>query len=629
MQGHASDLVDLYFGRDDAETDISDGGLLRAGFLETAAYRAAQMARKHLIIGRKGSGKSAICRTLAASPDETMITLLVTPDEVSADEMRRFALQGITAEKAKELIWRYVLSIGVAKYLVAHAQAWHASSKLHSVEAVRKFLVANKEVDDPNFQEKFWRAVQKLKASFSLEAFGIKVGANVGWPSEGVRAASQLGVVEKNVKKALADLACDKVHPRLLILIDQVDDVWSDEVESHQMVVGLLRAARLLSSNFPRVACVVFLRSDIYDVLQFFDKDKLHSEEMRVDWTGERLLQMVFTRAQASLGRSIPPEYLWKTIFPPSIDGVASQDYVVSRTLMRPRDMIHFCNLCRDTAEQNGHATITEADALFATVQYSQWKLQDLTIEYRVNYPFLGGLIGIFQDSGYIVLRDGLDRRFAEAADTLRRRYPEHIDSLTTEGVLDVLFDIGFLGVRRDDRITFGYVQGASLQPTDSEFFIHPCFRPALRSVTATIKDHYHPKQLQSHVRSGLRGVPGQPRRATPEFVLLRSVTRGGDRILEGLNNTGFPPEARKEISREIHSVLRDTDEIGAVLRELGSVDVVSHVYDVAEFLTGLARQLKRNGFCANDKGRSFMRSIEDLARQLRQEASGSGPVQS
>ena len=33
-------LADLYFGREDAERDVTDGLLLRGGFLPNAAYRA-------------------------------------------------------------------------------------------------------------------------------------------------------------------------------------------------------------------------------------------------------------------------------------------------------------------------------------------------------------------------------------------------------------------------------------------------------------------------------------------------------------------------------------------------------------------------------------------------------------
>src|SRR5881227_3675884 len=101
------DLAELYFGRDDAELDIADGGLLRAGFLPTPAYEAARRARKHLIIGRKGSGKSAICRTLAAQHDPVLVTLLVTPDALSAEEIRRFELRGVEPGMAKRMLWRY------------------------------------------------------------------------------------------------------------------------------------------------------------------------------------------------------------------------------------------------------------------------------------------------------------------------------------------------------------------------------------------------------------------------------------------------------------------------------------------------------------------------------------------
>jgi hypothetical protein len=78
------ELGQLYFGRDDAEMDIAEGGLLHAGFLRTAAYDAVRNSRKHLIIGRKGSGKSAICRTLIGPLQERfpLQEQILTPDAV-------------------------------------------------------------------------------------------------------------------------------------------------------------------------------------------------------------------------------------------------------------------------------------------------------------------------------------------------------------------------------------------------------------------------------------------------------------------------------------------------------------------------------------------------------------------
>jgi hypothetical protein len=617
------DLADLYFGRDDAEMDIAEGGLLRAGFLSTAAYVAARKAHKDLIIGRKGSGKSAICRMLEASRDETA---LVTPDEVSADEMRRFELQGITPEQAKELVWRYILEVQVAKYLVAHAQAQHAKSKLTAVDSLRKFLIANNEWD-PTFPEKFWQAIQRLKGSVSLEALGMKANAEFKGLSEGVRVSGELDVIHKAIMKAIAELACGNDHPRLLLLVDQIDDIWSDSKESRQMVVGLLRAARRVSSTLSsRAACVVFLRSDIYDMVEFDNKDKLHGGETRVDWTAERLLEMTLSRARASLGHDLTGAELWSAIFPQTVAGLSSPEHVVGHTLMRPRDIIHLCNLCRDVAEQNGHDTISESDVRDATDQYSQWKLRDLATEYRINYPFLAGVTALFRDSGYVVAREGFEKRFAEALATLRKRFPAHADALTPGSVLDILYRIGFLGIRRGPSITYGYDLKTRIEPTDSEFYLHPCFRSALGATRATTKYHYQPNELVSRVRGQLRSPDLlESETVGPEFSMLESVRGGGQRILDRLHGTAFPPAVRQEIKDDIRRMLRDTARIEErYAAHPEAVDVVDHVYWVVDFLTSLSGQLQGNGYGDREETRFFVRWIEDVAAQLRDEATGS-----
>jgi hypothetical protein len=627
MSGEPNDLRDLYFGRDDAERDAAEGGLLRAGFLRTAAYDATIKGRKHVIIGRKGAGKSAICRILEASQHHPVVTLVVTPDEISADEIRRFELQGVPGEKAKELIWRYIFAIELAGNIIAHAEAEHPKAKLSSVDRIRKFLVTNDEIGDLGFQERFWRAARKLKSSFSLEVFGIKAGADFEWPSEGVRADSQLRAIEANIKKAIDDLDCDSSHPRTLVLVDKVDDVWSDDPESIAMVIGLLRASQYFSSIFTRDSCVVFLRSDIYDLVRFYDKDKQHGDELRIDWTAGRLGEMVLARACASLGRSITAQYLWQRVFPDLIDGVDSQSYIVSHTLMRPRDMIHLCNLCRETAEQNGHRTITESDVHDAITQYSHWKLEDLATEYQVNYPFLGGLMGIFRDSGYLLMRKGFEIRFTQAAQTLRRRYPEQADTLTPDAIIDILYDIGFLGVRRAQGVVFSYQQPYQVEPTDSEFFIHPCFRSALRATAATVNHYYRPSELTLKVRRSLRGSTGRPEaRISPEFALLRSAESSARRILAAASEVNLPSETRGEIIREIRNMLSDTENVESRFRFDGhSVDVVQHLYGVIEFLRDLVDQLERNGFSDKLETRLFVRTIDDVARQLRRQASGQG----
>ncbi len=153
-------LAQLHFGREDAERDVQDGLLLRGGFLPNAAYRGALSGRKMLIIGRKGSGKSAICMRLkAAGAGHYAGTELIPPDETAGEEIRRFELQGLPGDSAKALIWRYLFAVYAARHLVAHAKDAHGRSP-DSVKALARFLKQNGEAADGRFGDRLAQAVR-------------------------------------------------------------------------------------------------------------------------------------------------------------------------------------------------------------------------------------------------------------------------------------------------------------------------------------------------------------------------------------------------------------------------------------------------------------------------------------
>jgi hypothetical protein len=614
-------LARLYFGRDDAETDIAEGGLLQAGFLRTSAYDTVRAARKRLIIGRKGSGKSAICRTLAREDDPAQMTVLVTPDELSADEIRRFELQGIPPEKAKSLIWRYVLTTQVAKQVVTHAKAAHGKQPA-SVEALQRFLVANGELDEQ--RPRFWQIIQKLKGSVSLEAFGVKATAELGGPSEGIRTANQLDLIDRNVGRSIRDLACPADHPRLLILIDQLEDVWSNDADSDKLVIGLLHATRDVTARFPRVSCVTFLRSDIYHVLQFTEKDKLRSEEKHVDWTSPQLLALMLSRARASLGEPITDDHLWGQIFPAKVRTVPTPDFLLSHTLMRPRDVIQLCNRCRDTAEQNGHDTIRESDVREAVAQYSSWKLQDLSNEYSVNYPYLDGLLGMFKDSGYIFGRGVFEKRLAASLDILRDRFPDKAHMLTPDVVLGVLYDIGFLGVQRNGSVHYRQRVEDRVEPTDSAFAIHPAFRHALRAEQPTMTVPFEPERLRrdvAYAQTNIGRMGGGPdilgdfARGSIENRLLDSARNQIRRVLSSLPEAALPDDVRRDVAANLGRIITTPDDSVAT--------AVSHVMEVANFLIQLSKTLEQNGFGATDNSLTFIRRVQEAGERLRREVAG------
>lgn len=618
----------LFFGRDDAENDFTDG-LLRTGFLPTRAFEEASVGRKTLIIGRKGSGKSAICMRLTLSPEHAGRTILVTPDDAAGDEIRRFELRGLTGETAKSLIWRYVFAVQAARYLVRHARDAHGNRFSSALRALRRFLRSSGEDEDRGFYDRVVRGGRGLQTSLSLEAFGVKAAVDHKGTSEGARASRQLEVLEAGVARAFSALGCARAHPPLLVLVDQLEQVWSTDPESEQLVIGLLLAGKHVARYYRHaMRCVLFLRADIYDTLDFGDADKFHSDEIRVDWTPAKLRELALLRARVSLGRNLTHDELWSRVFPARVDGEPTAQYLFSRTLPRPRDAIQFLNQCRDTARNHGHRMITAADVKDATGTFSQWKLLDLAKEYRVTLPFLDRIFVLFQNSGYVVMRKALAVGFEPFQETLRARFPYYAQGLDTDGVLEILYGVGFLGVRRGTEVAYAGAANVPIQPHENEFHIHPCFRPALNAHKATQLQAFTDANFGAQSRVIVAGTPLQQQMpgydaikitTRQDFALLNALIAACNRILRQLSRSDLPAESRRQISDEISRVLSGAIAVRAQLQAGADLDAVQSVVHAADYLGALAEQLVRAGLGEAD----VVRRIRDEVRILLDEIGG------
>jgi energy-coupling factor transporter ATP-binding protein EcfA2 len=636
----SDDLVSrLYFGRDNAERDMAEG-LLRDGFLQTQAYEAALSGRKTLVIGRKGSGKSAICMQLAGGMERASRTSLVTPDDTAGEELRRFELQGLTIQMAKSLIWRYIFAVQAARYLVVHAKDSH-KKKIRSVRALGRFLKQNGETEVDGFYDRVLSGVSGLQTSISLEAFGIKGSMDFSkGQSEGARASKQLEVIEQGVARTFADLKCVQQHEPFLILVDQIEQVWSGDADSSAMVKGLLLAGHHVAGTTygGALRCVLFLRSDIYDALDFGEGDKFHGDEMRISWTAPQLGEMALLRARTSLGLSLAEDELWGEVFPGEVNGEEVRHYLFSRSLPRPRDVIQFLNACRDQAHSLAHRKIVEQDVIDATQQFSEWKLKDLTMEYQVNYPFLARLFVMFQNTGYVVTRAGMRMRLEAHLRTLQQLYPDYVNAFTAQGLLDILYGIGFIGVKRGNDVVYSGGAQVGIQTDENEFHIHRCFRPALNSVMPTEIDAYEVKKFSNpwitaqgaKVQAGslfinIRGSDEGIGRARDSY-LLESLMDACQRILRQLGRSDLPADTRNQVSDQLGRVLKgaaETQRAMALRGSHGIDDPIEHIVQAAAYLNSLAAQLTQNGVAESGQGKSLVRAIQNEASGLIREMGG------
>ncbi|GAA2297748.1 hypothetical protein OKJ48_42665 [Streptomyces kunmingensis] len=631
----------LFFGRDDAESDFADG-LLRDGFQSTYASEAVLTGRKSLVVGRKGSGKSAICAHLAGGgyPGRTV---LITPDDAAGDEIRRFELQGLTADTAKSMIWRYVFAVHAAQYVMQHVDThkkWRAPA---SVRALKDFLQANDESDDGRLTDRLRRGSRLLQsATLSVKMFGFEAIVSgggepgAGGGSEGARATRQLDALEAGVRAAFEDLGCVAAREKpFLILVDQLEQVWQGDSDSHALVTGLLLGAKHVVAAYGHaVRCVLFVRADIYDALNFADGDKFRSDEVRITWSPDALRALARARAGLSLERPISDDELWDGVFPRRVSGEWTPKYLVRRSLARPRDIIQFLTLCRDAADRSGHPTIHEDDVVEATEQFSRWKLDDLAKEYNVGFPFLRPVFAQFENAGYAVDRGDFTARFDAIRDALHERYPAYTEQLTAASVVDALYGIGFLGVRRGGGIVYAGDSQWPVQPYEDDLRIHPCFRPALGCraptmagdgavqagrgypepvVGAAVGAHDHAAFLRkvSPTDAGFR--------ADRHVRLLEETASSLSRLQRQLVRSGLPAAPRSEVQEDIDLL----NEQIAVLPLPGSGLTSGMVEDLIGEVTErlILSHVRLNDLGLGDE--PVARRLADEARALRRALGG------
>ena len=258
------------------------------------------------------------------------------------------------------------------------------------------------------------------------------------------------------------------------IYIDKVDDIWSNDEVSNNLVSGLLLGAYDIHSKFKKIKCVTFLRTDIYQLLDFHNKDHLRSEELEIAWTKESLKELIFKRVE----KHILPEQIEDKIFAGKIDDKPLLDYMIERTLFRPRDLIQFCNEALYSAKNKKSERILEEHILIAEAKYSRWKIEDLVREYKSNYSFLNQILNYGKELGFnktIITR----KEFSENYETLNEGLEgkqSFFKKINYESLLDILYDINLIGVLRKDNISFKYNDIQSVNELDNEFHLHPAF---------------------------------------------------------------------------------------------------------------------------------------------------------
>lgn len=461
------ELSKIDLGQDEAEHDRK----LKEYFLKTDSYQRTLSGDKTIIIGRKGSGKSAIFTLLADEiPTAGDYVVKITPDQYSWGALKDYKEKGILPEQAHTNAWKLTLLSAVIWKLSEENEIKEGSKLKQYYNYMRDSYV-------PKENNWFLNVIDKIKKILS--------GVKTKWVSFDVGESSVIATPLK-VSEELKNLLKDewKLHKKVRILIDRLDDSWDASEESKHLIVGLLKASHEINSYFQnQIIVTTFIRSDIYDNLFFDDQDKLRQREEVITWNTKELKEIIAERVKVSLGITEDNQKIWDELFSEKVyrSRAKAEKYIIDRTFKRPRDIISFVRFCIQEAIKNKHSKIETIDTRSSEETfYSQAKYKDLIIEYQKQLPFIKDLLDSFSGGLHRITKDEMIKHLDDF-------FKDKGIRANSTVFIRILFIMSFIGIKKFGRAGikqrggtafYYYYDDPSTNPLSyNEFFIHPALR--------------------------------------------------------------------------------------------------------------------------------------------------------
>lgn len=390
-------LAELEFGASAAENEMSR---LPAYYLPTDHYAKAVGGNARLVVGRKGSGKTAMFFQVRNSirRDRKRIVLDLKPEGYQLkhfkDMLLRFFGEAMQEHICKAF-WEYVLLLELCHKLLEKDRQVHVGNKAlyDAYQRLAQLYYEDAYVSEGDFSERMLKLVQQIVDDFRSPE---NTKAPDGRPLT-IHEVSQL-LYRHDIRQLRDELVAYMKHKEdAWILFDNIDKGWPTRgVQSSDIVIlrGLLDATRDIERMGQRrgveVHTIVFLRNDVYELLVDETPDRGKESRVSLDWTDQDLLKELLRRRCVS-NPGIPEtatfDEIWNRIAVSHIDGESSADRLIELSLLRPRNLLNLVNYCKSNAVNMSRQKITSDDVHKAAAQYSADLGNEIGLEIRDVFP--------------------------------------------------------------------------------------------------------------------------------------------------------------------------------------------------------------------------------------------------
>jgi hypothetical protein len=471
-------LASLDMGSSTAENEFVNLGEY---YLQTDQFRRALRGEVRIVVGRKGSGKTAVFAQVRdhIRPDRNQIVLDLKPEGY---QLRKFKdqvlnlLEAGTREHTITAFWEYLLLLEVAYKILEKDRLYHSRDQelYEPYQQLARIYKEDGYSQEGDFSERMLRLTEQIAVTFQAihpEAHDLGLTRRQVTEFLYVHDISEL---RAQVERYL------RFKNGLWILFDNLDKGWSAHglvPEDLLIIRCLLDATRKIEQSLQSkgIEChtIVFLRNDVYSLLVEATPDRGKEIRVSLDWGEPDLLRDMLKRRLVynGLDRNAPFEQLWRLI---CVSLEETSQYLIERSMMRPRFLLNLISHCRGFAVNFDHDKIEADDIRKGLDAFSTDLIYDIDLEIRDVLPFAEDVLYAFLGQSARLTADDIDRLLGTIFEADARR--KIVDVLLWYGVLGVVRpsgEVAFIySVNYDIKRLIGIID--SVPSEKRSFFINP-----------------------------------------------------------------------------------------------------------------------------------------------------------
>ncbi len=447
-------------------------------FYHTREVELIESGKRCYVIGRKGTGKTAISEYLTKKVSDSWFSKKLTFKNFPLRDLYALSNTSYTAPNQYITLWKYVIYSSIAQMMCEN----------ENIElSLRQKL-------EPLFKVDTDTSLSQSISKWTSKGFGAKL-FNMGIDFEKSNIKREVSWTDR--VEALEKMIFQNLDSSTYVIsLDELDEDYKSSSDKgstgdfQALLTSLFKAVQDIKSIFQRdslsVLPVIFLRDDIFSQLRDPDRAKWIDLTIALDWNPDKiknLLAFRISRAIAVNNEIFNFEEAWVQVFNDfkvqlsrSEGDVSIFDAISSRSLMRPRDFVRFLSYCADDTVSINVEKVDERALRRIQSRYSLYLKTELEDEIQGLIPEIYELWDVFMlINKKIFSGEEFQKAYTAKINEIRitRRDPSYL--------IKQLFEFSVMGnLVPKHGPQFKYLNSNARCEIDGPFYLHPGLHDAL-----------------------------------------------------------------------------------------------------------------------------------------------------